>query len=420
MKKILIGLVSLVSVFCLTACGSNKEASDNKDEKTVVTFWNGFTGKDGEVLQELVDEYNKTNTKNIEVKTEIMSWDSLYQKLATALPVGEGPDIIAFNTENIGTYVESGALANIDDFYKDSELDPKTIVPALEENLKYDGAYYGVPCNIATLNMYYNKDLFEEAGIDPEQPPKDWRELSATAEKLTKNVNGEKQYGFGMATNNTIPMWPIMIWGGGGDFIKDGKSVINSKENIETMTYWSNLIKNKGIAPAVMSGADIDNLFSANKLGMYFCGPWAAEVFNEAGVNYGIAPVPTGSKEQATLGTGVSMVMTEASQNKEGVYDFFEYWNSTDAQVKWALKVGYPVTNSVAAKDERLKENPNIAKFTESSEYAHFYLQQQPNYSDIDTNVIIPSLEKILLEEDADVEKILDKAKDDMDKLMEF
>ena len=67
-------------------------------EKTVITFWNGFTGTDGDVLKEIVAEYNATNTLNVEIQVEIMSWDSLYQKLATALPVGEGPDIIAYNT----------------------------------------------------------------------------------------------------------------------------------------------------------------------------------------------------------------------------------------------------------------------------------------------------------------------------------
>ena len=380
-----------------------EEPAAASTEKTVITFWNGFTGTDGDVLKEIVAEYNATNTLNVEIQVEIMSWDSLYQKLATALPVGEGPDIIAYNTEDIASYAESGALAVINDLYETGGMDAKAIPAAMEENLKYNGEYYGVPCNMATLLLYYNKDLFAAAGLDPEAPPTTWDELESAALALTKEVDGEQQYGFGMATNNTIQMWPIMIWAGGGDFIgEDGKSVFNSKED--------------GIAPAVMTGADIDNLFAAGKLGMYFCGPWATGTFDAAGINYGLAACPAGPAGPATLGTGVAMVMTADSKNKDGVYDFFKYWNSTEAQVKWSLDVGYPLTNTTVSSDSRLAANPNIAAFSDAGEYAHFYLQQLTCFSEIDADIITPAIEEILLT-DADVQEVLDRAAEQMDAL---
>lgn len=420
MKKILAALLSLSMLLgLLTACSNQKQTeTKNPDEKTVITFWHGFTGTDGQVLQDIVADYNATNTLNVEIQVEVMSWDSLYQKLATALPAGEGPDIIAYNTEYIASYAESGALAAIDDLYAENGVDASSIPAAMEENLKYNGKYYGVPCNMATLLMYYNKDLFAAAGLDPEAPPTTWDELEEMALTLTKEVNGEQQYGFGMATNNTIPMWPIMIWAGGGDFVgADGKSVINSAENVATITRWAKLIKEDGIAPAVMTGGDIDNLFAAGKLGMYFCGPWATGTFDAAGINYGLAACPAGPAGQATLGTGVAMVMTAASQNKEGVYDFFKYWQSDDAQVKWSLEVGYPLTNTTVASDSRLDANPNIAAFSEACEYAHFYLQQLTCFSEIDTDIITPAIEEILLT-DADVQEVLDRAAEAMNTVM--
>lgn len=393
-----------------------EEPAAASTEKTVITFWNGFTGTDGDVLKEIVAEYNATNTLNVEIQVEIMPWDSLYQKLATALPVGEGPDIIAYNTEYIASYAESGALAVINDLYETGGMDAKAIPAAMEENLKYNGEYYGVPCNMATLLLYYNKDLFAAAGLDPEAPPTTWDELESAALALTKEVDGEQQYGFGMATNNTIQMWPIMIWAG-GDFIgEDGKSVFNSKENVDTITRWSKLIKEDGIAPAVMTGADIDNLFAAGKLGMYFCGPWATGTFDAAGINYGLAACPAGPAGPATLGTGVAMVMTADSKNKDGVYDFFKYWNSTEAQVKWSLDVGYPLTNTTVSSDSRLAANPNIAAFSDAGEYAHFYLQQLTCFSEIDADIITPAIEEILLT-DADVQEVLDRAAEQMDAL---
>jgi multiple sugar transport system substrate-binding protein len=386
-------------------------------EKTVITYWNGFTGADGDVLRELTEKYNATNEKNIEVVLDIMPWDSLYQKLSTTLPVGEGPDIIAFNTERIGTYAKPGALADIGDLYAGGGLDASQIPPALHENLQFNGKYYGVPMNIATLLMYYNKDLFEAAGLDPDSPPATWDELEDYAKKLTKNVNGEQQYGFGMATNNTIPMWPIMIWAGGGDFIRDGKSVFNSAENIQTITRFANLIRNDGIAPAVMTGGEIDKLFESGKLGMYFCGPWATGTFDAAGLNYGIAAPPAGPGGKATLGTGVAMVMTQSSKNKEAVYDFFQFWNGVDAQVEWSLGVGYPLANNAASDDARLSANLNIAAFSSVSNDARFYLQQLTNYDAIDAQIIIPTIEEILLN-GSDVKTTLDNAAAQMDELL--
>ena len=168
-----------------TAAPTNAPAAESTQDatapKTVITYWNGFTGPDGDALRELTDLYNKTNTMNVEVVLDIMPWDVLFQKLASALPVGEAPDIIAFSTENIGTYAKPGAIAVLDDIYASGGIDASVIPSALNDNLKIDGKYYGVPQNFATLLLYYNKDMFKAAGLDPEKPPKDWKELEEYA-----------------------------------------------------------------------------------------------------------------------------------------------------------------------------------------------------------------------------------------------
>ncbi len=440
MKKFLALLLGAAMLVGLTACKAGeqqpadnnqagtvapteptKEASDEnaKSDKTVITFWNGFTGSDGEVMQKMIDTYNASNTLNVTVQMERVSWDTLYQQLATSLPVGEGPDIAAFATERIGGYAESGAIVPIDDIYQSKQVDSSKVPAVFNENLQYNGNYYGVPVNIASLVLYYNKDIFDKANIS--YPDKDWTwdDMEKAALALTTDINGEHQYGFGMATNNTIQMWPIMIWAGGGDFIHDGKSVFNSPENVETVTRWANLIKKNKIGPEICTGAEIDTLFSTGKLGMYFCGPWAAGSFDAAGLNYGMADVPTGPAGKATLAQGVGMYMTSSAkeEHKKAIYDFFAYWQSIDAQVEWSGSVGYPVTNTDAASDERLAGNEAVALFSNQVQYAHFYLQQLTNFNEIDVDVITPALERILLE-GADVRETLDKAAVQMDELL--
>jgi len=297
-KSVKVVCVVLLLMACLTAlvgCGAKKEGtvSDKKDDSPAttsttsesnkadkpleITYWNGFTGPDGPVLEELVKKFNETNGK-IVIKMDIMPWDSLRQKLASTLAVGQGPDIIAFHTENIGTYAKPGMVAELDDLYGPDGIDINVIPKALAENLQYNGRFYGAPMNFATLMLYYNKDLFKDAGLDPEKPPKNWDELKDYAIKLTKVSNGTvEQYGFGVATRETIPMWPILIWGNGGDLIDiaNKKAVINNEKSIEAVQIWSDLIKNYDISPPTMTGAEVDKLFESQKCAMYMCGPWA-------------------------------------------------------------------------------------------------------------------------------------------------
>jgi multiple sugar transport system substrate-binding protein len=130
--------------------------------KTTLTFWNGFTGPDRPVLEQLVAEFNEANP-DIEIKMDIQPWDTLFQKLMTAYVVGKGPDIAAFATENIPQYASAGVLAPLDDIYESGQLDPTVLVPAILENVKYEDKSYAVPMNFATLLLYYNKDHFGAA-----------------------------------------------------------------------------------------------------------------------------------------------------------------------------------------------------------------------------------------------------------------
>ena len=388
------------------ATADNAEAETNNGEKTVITFWNGFTGSDRETLEALVKEYNETNDKNIEVQMDIMPWDSFYQKLATALPVGEGPDILAMATERIGSYADPGALAAVDDIYSSGIVDETVVPETLKENLKYDGKYYGVPMNFATLLLYYNKTIFEEAGLDPEKAPETWEELEQYAQQIVEKTG---KYGFDMAIKDTTPMWCIMLWGNGGDIIKDGKAVFNSPENVETVTRWAENIRDKKFGPEVLTGGEIDKLFESQKLAMYFCGPWATNGFTNAGIDYGVAQAPKGPKEQVTQANAVGMYMTSSSKNKEAVYDFFGWWNSKDTQVKWSLGTGFPPARTDIGDDERMKENPYIAEFAKPANESKMYLQQLTNFAEVDTQAIVPAFEKILLE-NADVQEALDEA----------
>lgn len=418
-KKILATMLVAVMAISTMLTGCSKGGSEDKKEakegeKTVITFWNGFTGSDKETLEALVKEYNETNDKNIEVDMTIMPWDSLYQKLSTVLSVGEGPDMLAMATERIGTYAEPGAFVEVNDVYEEGIVDESVIPDTLKENLKYNGKYYGVPMNFATLLLYYNKTMFKDAGLDPETPPATWEELEQYAQQIVEKTGN---YGFDMAVKETTPMWCIMLWGNGGDIIEDGKAVFNSDQNVETITRWAENIRDKKFGPEVLTGGEIDKLFESQKLGMYFCGPWATNGFENAGIDFGVAQAPKGPQEQVTQANGVGLYLTSSSKKQEAVYDFFGWWNSKETQTKWSVGTGFPPARTDIGDSEELAKNPYIAEFSKPANESKMYLQQLTNFAEIDNQAIVPAFEKILLE-NADVKATLDEANEKIELLL--
>lgn len=409
MRKAMALLLSASMVMGLPVMANAEE----NGEKTVITFWNGFTGSDKETLEALVNEYNETNDKNIEVEMSIMPWDSLYQKLSTTLAVGEGPDFVAMAPERMGAYADAGAFVSVNDAWTDGYIEESVVPEALKASLVFNDEYYGVPMNYATLLLYYNKTILEEAGLDPEAPPTTWEELEAYAQQIVDNTD---KYGFTMAIKETTPMWCIMLWGNGGEVIENGTPVFNSAQNVETITRWAENIRDKKFGPEVLTGGEIDKLFESQKLAMYFCGPWATNGFKAAGIDFGVAQAPAGPAAQITQGNGTGMYLTSSSKQKEAVYDFFSWWNTKDSQVKWSLGTGFPPART-DIEAESLSENPYVIEFAKALDASKMYLQNLKNFAEIDNQAIIPAFEKILLE-NADVQTTLDEANAAMEMLM--
>jgi len=361
-------------------------------EKTVVTFWNGFTGPDRPAMEELVRQFNESQDE-IEIEMTIMPWDSLYQTLLGALSAGEGPDIIGVNFNYVPVYASSGYVADLTPYLEEgSNLDPALWPESLVKLLQYDGKFYAVPINFATLMMYYNKDLFEQAGLDPEDPPATWDEWIEALRALT----GEGIYGIALGERQTIPNWPILLWGTGGDVIIDGKSALNSPETLEALNIWGPLVRDEGISPFGLTGAEADQLFQTGRAAMGITGPWMVNGFLEAGVNFDVAPIPEGPAGPVTLADSVVFMVTESSPNKEAAIRFIDFWNSRESQLYWSQQTGFPPARLDLSDDPALFEaNEWAAKFASVVPYSRFFLGGQPDYVQIENDIFVPMIQSI-------------------------
>lgn len=382
-------------------------------EKVTVTFWNGFTGGDREYLEKLVNDFN-AQSQTTYIDMNIMPWDTLAQKLASAYPVGQGPDICGAGKDYIEQYADLGALYDTSDYF--DRFDMNTLQPALIENITMAGAPRGVPLNFGTCMLFYNVDMFEKAGLEP---PTNWDELADCAEKLTiKNGDQVEQYGIALGTRETIQNWAIFIWGNGGDILdENGKCVVNSPESVEALDRWMSLVREKEVSPAVLTGVECDQLFQNQKAAMYICGPWVTTPLTEAGVNFGVVDMPAGPKAQVTVANGSVLAMAQSAEDKkENIYEFYDFWVSKESQAYWSTSVGFAPIRSDMLGDEALKESTWVEPFTKTAEFARFYLPGGAKYAQVD-EILMNAYEQILLGQ-ASAQDALDSAAEEIDSIM--
>lgn len=396
-------LIVLVAAL-LAACGGQAPAAQQPasapaaqqpaGEKVTITYWNGFTGPDRPAVEALVARFNETHPA-IAVQMEVMPWDSLMQKLLSTMSAGQGPDIAGIHFQNLPQYARSGAILDLTErFAAGSDLDPKNFPPALVDLLKVDGKFYAAPMNYATLMMYYNKDMFQAAGLDPSKPPADQAAWIEAIKKLSGEGPNGRQYGIAIGERETIPNWPILLWANGGDVVKDGKSALSDPRTVEALKTWSDLVKNDQVSPIGLTGAEADKLFMTGKAAMSVTGPWMVNGYTEAGVNFDVAPIPAGPAGPVTLADTVVNMVNKSTKHADAAAEFLAYMNSKDAQAYFANQTGFPPTRVDLAGSPQLT-NPWSAKFAAVAPESRFYLGGQEKFAQIDTDVVVPMIQSI-------------------------
>jgi multiple sugar transport system substrate-binding protein len=370
-----------ILALALTACAGQGTPRDTDgggpDGKISLTFWNGFTGPDGPALEKVIADFNASQD-DVEVKAEIMPWDTLYQKVLTAVAGNDGPDIIAMSAARMPQFARQGMFLPVDDYYDDPDHDSAALAEAAIGASVFDGKNYGVPVNYTPMMMYYNKDLFEAAGLDPEAPPTTWDEFAAMVPKLTVDENGDgkpEQYATALGDHETVPVFPALLWGTGGGVVSDDgtTSMLGDAASLDALNFWVDLVKDKKASPIGLSGADADKLFL-------------------------IAPPPAGPNSDAVLADVVSMGLPAGTDDatKEAAYSFFAYWNSQEGQTTWADGSGFPPNRADVADKVTASPYPAIFGAADVAARAKILLAGVAAGGTITETIFWPSLQKAL------------------------
>lgn len=311
------------------------------------TFWKGIT-----------DAFTKANP-NIKVDVKVLSWTGIDDAVATLIQNNQAPDILQLG--GYAGYVDAGLLYPIDDVMSPNVKND--ILPSFAKLGEANGKMYGVPFISSSRALFYNKDLFKKAGVA--EPPKNWNELKAAAEKL-KAAGVSQPYGLPLGQEEAQAESFLWYMGNGGGYTDaSGKWAIDSAQNKEAMTFLKGLV-DAGLTtpnPGTKNRKDVWADFAAGKIGMVNGGPMAMPIFDKGAVNgkYGVTVTPGKSGPMdTTLGVADWMMAFNKNGHKDEIKKFFDFFYGTpDASKKIIETYSFtPVTQSASAElssDEKLK-----------------------------------------------------------------
>lgn len=393
----------------LAACGNNGVSTSSSGGVVQLTMLTGFTGPDEPSYQALVTEFNQTHP-DIHVTMTAEPWATVAQKLPAAWATGAGPDLATPSSDpgSIFNYIDTDSVLPLTSSVGTGadQIDSAAFPPSVKSAFTVNGQLYAVPANMATLVLYYNKDMFAAAGIT--SAPATEADFIADAKKLTVGSGGGvSQYGLSLADNNTIQMWPVLQWMSGGDIISaNGCADVNDAASVAALTQWSQLVIQDRISPIGQAGADADTLFSSKKAAMEINGPWAAAGYKAAGVNLGMAEVPVGSAGPVTLASTVPLMIEKDTPHPAQAEEFLAWYTGKTAQAKFSQISGFPPARTDLG--TAVSGNPTVALFADALPYAKLYLAGQPKATSIDADVYVPMIQQI--ERGANVQSATDAA----------
>jgi multiple sugar transport system substrate-binding protein len=359
-----------------------------------------------ETHQKVADAYMAANP-DVTIELWAQPWGDYFTKLQTLWAAGDAesiPDVLFLFP--VPSYAADGVLENLDPYIEESGTDLGDYWPDTLQTTSLDGSVYGFARDIGVQVLYYNKDHFDEAGLDYPDDTWTWNDLRAAAEALTiKSAAGRvERYGLGME-GGKYPQF--LISNGGGlfdDTFAPTQCWLANPESIEGLEFISGLMNDElAMRDANLSQAGGDlAVFQSEQDSMIIQNASRVPTFNAAGMNYDVAPVPFApGGERATGAGGAAWTMSALSDNKDAAWDYIEFLQGLEGglSIYPASGEAFPPLRSVAESDvwlgnDVLPEGRQawlIEAEGATAQTSGFF----PEWNDINGTIISPALTSI-------------------------
>lgn len=401
-KMVAVILIMLTLTGVLSGCNSENSTSKEvaiksgesngvkTEEKVTIKYMNySSSGANEETLTKMVEAFQEKNN-NITVEVITYGHGDYFQQLATTIAGGSTPDVFELNIENFRAYVKKGIVAKFEGF------DVSNIHPTTLKAFAIDDVQYGLPTKFSNVVLVYNKELFDQAGLNYPTADWDWDDELVAAQKIREL--GDDYFGI---------IRPLQAWEfyktiaqNGGSLMNEEQTsfTINSPENVEALEIMLDRINRYNVTPNMeqMGGMGEWDLFKSGRVGMLVTGIWAFTDFTEnCKFDWDIAVEP-GIKNKATHFFSDAIVVSNESNNKEAAMKFAAFIAGSEEAAKlrleanWDLPVALtqettdrylaitPPQNKKAVMDslEYLVMPPSLDKFNEIADILNDYLAQ--------------------------------------------
>ena len=433
-KKIL--LFGLIAVTLLAACsaGAGEPASEAADDSAAsaeaaapesqeapieIEFWTLLSGQIGEKLAELIEQYN-AETENVTiVNVNSGSYNNQQEAMLAAVAAGNFPVISMIDYKNVPFYASNGWLEPINNYASDEDM--ADFIPGLLEDLTLDGNVYALPYNRSTQGMFYNKELFAEAGLDAEAAPATWDEVIEDGKAI--EALGEDYHGI-YAIGNMQWYFEPMVYEWGGEFSDDTcHFTFNDAIGVEVAQYLQDMVYVDEVAavPSILSGSWDQQAveFVNGKVGMMRQST-ALNSYIQGVVDFdwGFAMFPEGPEGRVVTGGGANVAISAKATDaeKQAAWDFVKWLTGTENSAVFHMDTGYmPSRYSVQDLDEVqafYAENPTWLVSVGQLDYARptsCAVLNSPNWG----ATIEAAFERIIINQE-DPQTVLDEAVEEL------
>ncbi len=328
------------------------------------------------------------------VTPEVVGWAQCQDKATTLAAAGTPVAMAYVGSRTLKEFAQNELIVPV----PMTEDEKKTYYPNIVDTVTFDDNQWGVPIAFSTKALYWNKDLFKQAGLDPEKPPKTWAEEIEYA-KAIKEKTGIAGYGLPAKTfDNTMHQFMHWVYTNNGKVIDGDKVVIDSPQVLAALQAY------KDITPYSVEGAtayeqnEVRAIFLDGKVGMIQAGSGAATRLKETKVNWGVAPLPLGpeAKGEGTLLITDSLAIFKGSGVEEKAIEFAKFITSPGPQGEYELQGGAGLTplRPSPMVDEFVKKDPYWKPFIDGITYGG----PEPLFTDYKgfQNVIIEMVQSVV------------------------
>ncbi|MCX2722867.1 ABC transporter substrate-binding protein [Roseibium salinum] len=354
--------MTLKSLFLGGAMGLTLIGTAQAEDKNIHMINCGDnTGAGIPIQAELIKNWEAENP-GYKVQVEFVPWGQCQEKSTTLASAGNPPAVAYMGSRTLKQLAANDLIIPVDMTEEEKATYAKPILATITSN----GKQWGLPRAFSTKALYWNKDLFKAAGLDPESPPKTWDEMYNAAKAIKEKTDAD---GFGLAAasfDNTMHQFLNYVYTNGGEVInEEGEIVFNSPNNVEALAFYGKMAEVSQPGPVAYDRAKLRPLFSEGKIGMFISGPW--ERVRVEDVNWGVAPLPVGPSGGAgTLLITDSLAVFKGSGVEEQALSLAKLLTNPENQMAFEIAEGYTPLRDMAEVKELVKEDPTWQAFLDA------------------------------------------------------